>query len=118
MPSIKRVQTKSDELNRIQDSYLPFLNSLLKHPLLDGRLVETYADAQGTEIPILLTAAFRNIPHKLGRAYRGAILTGRDQNATIWEDATADGPTGNPDRTKFIRLRAAGTNVNIKLWIF
>jgi hypothetical protein len=110
---VRRIQTKNEELNRVQDGIVPVLNALLTVPVLNSRLVETIP-YNGTEIPIVLNTTFGNIPHRLGRRARGWIVIDQNADATVWRDTT---PGANPDETKFLRLRASAA-VTVKLLVF
>lgn len=109
--SVKRLQTSSEELNRVQDSFIPSLNAVLGTPIFDGRLVDALEDGS----PLLLGTSFINVAHKLGRSYRGWFLVDNNASATVWVDSTLPDP--NPDRSKFIRLRASAA-ATVKLWVF
>ncbi len=114
---VKRIQTSSEMLNRVQDSLIPPINLILGHPLLDGRLIETELGLNGHEVPLVLTTTPKDVAHKLGRAYRGWFIIDRNADARIWVDPAVAGVDPNVDPTKFLRLDASAT-VTVRLWVF
>jgi hypothetical protein len=76
------------------------LNELARLPLLDGALVEGRA----------LSTTPVDVPHGLGRTWRGWIVVGKSANIDIWE-------SGQRDRTRYLTLDASGT-VTVSLWVF
>ncbi len=114
----KKITVKDEDLNRVQDAVSTVIDAILSIPFLDGRLVETMLDANKHEVPIVITSTPQNIPHKLGRAYRGWVTTSRNADIRIWEDPVVSGVNPNVDPTKFIRLVGAGTDATVKLWVF
>lgn len=115
--AVKRIQTGDEELNRVQDSFLPPINALIKIPTLDGRIIDTVTDSNGIETALILTTSFQNIPHKLGRVFRGYQIIDQDADARIWRDPASPPLPSNVGATKFVRLRASAT-VTVRLWVF
>lgn len=115
--AVTRISTGSEELNRVQDNFLPALNTLLAIPISKGRLIEDELDANKHPIALQITTAFKNVEHKLGRAYLGWMLIKSNANAVVFEDPAAPGAAANPDVTKFLRLKASAA-VTVKIWVF
>ncbi len=116
-PKFRRLNVKNEDLNRVQDAIADVIDVVVGIPVLDGRLVETETHLNGQEIPIILGTTPKNVAHKLGRAYRGWFVAGKNANADIWVDPPVAGVDPNPDHTKFLRLDASAT-VTVTLWVF
>ena len=97
----KNYNAESQDLIDLQEDLFNVLAPLTKNPLLDGVLLE--------DISISTTATA--FPHKLGRKWRGAILTKLSANVTVWY------PTALQDETKFITIDASGS-ATASFWIF
>lgn len=80
--------------------YDRLLDILADNPLLQGRLIED----------VSLSTAETLVPHKLGQAYRGWIITNISASATVYESSTA--LTGS-----FLALKASGS-CTASLWVF
>ncbi len=120
-PPVKRIQSSNEELNRIQDSFLPTINALRGCPILDGRLVETMPNSAGIEVPISLGvgAGFRRVPHKLGRKPLGwfSVAPSCDGTGASIGDVFADTAV-HGDEDRFLYLATTATAVTVKLWVF
>lgn len=88
----------SPEVQQLQSSIEAAISSVIRNPLLNGRLIE------GLE----LTSGTNKIEHKLARSVRGFIPVMRSNAATIYQ-------TANDDR--FLTVTASA-NVTVSLWIF
>ncbi len=106
-PPVKRIQTASEELNRVQDSILPTVNALRGCPILDGRITDVIQLRAASGIVSM-------VEHGLGREPLGWWVIDQDQQSDIWEEKLA---ATNPDRTKFLRI-AGSADVDITLWVF
>ncbi len=89
------------DLLRVQDNVGTLLNAVAAVPILSG--VEVNGVAFGASLTL-------NIPHGLGRAWRGWLITDQDQPAQIYRSSVAN-------REKFLTLTADGT-VTINLWVW
>ena len=70
--------------------------------LVNGRLIEGIVLVAGTNT---------NVPHGLGRAYRGAIPTNANAGGQVVV-------TASPDPTKFVTLSLVTGNDTVAVWVF
>lgn len=109
LKDFKKFELSTDELNKFQDNVSNFLRQF-NSEFLDGQLVTT---PNGSVIEgIAIDTVSTNVPHGLGRAYRGWILIDKTGSANVWRDATS-----TADSAKFLPLIASSA-VTIKLWVF
>mgnify|MGYP000178482285 CR=1 FL=1 len=89
-------------LSSTQDAIADVLRPFCKNPILeDGALLE------GVELGV----AAVDVPHKLGRKFRGWSTTRIRGPAAVYEDTT------QPDPLRFVRLVATAT-VTVDLYVF
>lgn len=104
--AVKKISTQNEDLNRVQDSFIPALNALLGHPILDGRLTDRITIAAGT--------FGTQVPHKLGRRPIGWWVVSLETNTPISEVVG-----GSPDDTKFINIQCGtAAACSFRLWVF
>lgn len=85
--------------NAVQDSIARSLDPITSNPIMSKNIIEGVA----------LTTSVTNIEHKLGRAFRGWIITDNTAAATIRRDTSS-----TADATKFLPLIAsASTTVDV-----
>lgn len=89
------------DLMQVQENVNDVIRKWEGVPLLDGLLIEA----------ITLGTTAVDVPHGLGRAYRGWFVVRTNGTATIYE------PSVPALRDRFIRLQATGTVV-VTLWVF
>ena len=98
----ERVQSQDSTINRIQDrlesAFVPIFGSLV----VDGILLEDLS----------LSTATLEIPHGLGRPYRGYFVADLNADARVYRDTSS---TSNP--SQFLPLKASGA-VTAKVWVF
>lgn len=83
---------------------LGVIRDLARIEILDGVYHEGVTLANG---------ANTNVAHKLGRAYRGWIVTNNNQAGEYPAEQTS------PDSTRYLTLSiAGGTDTTVDLWIF
>ena len=93
------------ELNRVQAALQESLGSLKDKEILDGKLVTADITTAGTDIP-----------HGLGRNYKGYIVVrtvksdGSKFTGSIYEDVGSD-------RSVFLKLDTT-VNVTVTVWVF
>jgi hypothetical protein len=106
LPKLKKIQSSSDELNRIQDSLIAGMNPVLNSVIVNGNLVKS----------VNLDRSKDNIVnHGLGRNYIGWIITRRYNSVgftDVFESATQN---NSPD--KFLLLNTL-SDLTCDLWIF
>lgn len=62
-------------------------------------------------VDVQLSAGINDIPHELGRAWTGYLITRQNTAANIFA------PDGAPNRTQFLRLRASiSSTVSLRVW--
>lgn len=98
---IQRIQTGSEDVDRLQSNIVPPLNQLLGIPFLNGRLLKSIGVVAGQN---------NAVEHKLGREYQGYWITGIDADANIWTSSVQN-------KAKFITL-ASSSDVTVDLWVF
>jgi hypothetical protein len=95
----------SPELNRVQAALQESLGSLKDKEVLDGKLVTADITTAGTDIP-----------HGLGRNYKGYVVVrtvksdGTKFTGSIYEDVGSD-------RSIFLKLDTT-VNVTVTVWVF
>lgn len=113
IPPFRRIRTADPDLDRVQDSLAQTLDPVVKAALLNNVLVSNMpGTAVGTTVQLNIGTSFQNVAHTLGRTPIGWLVVRRDADANVWETAI-----GNPDATKFLRLRAT-VAVNVTLLVF
>jgi hypothetical protein len=93
-----KVYEGSQESQRLQTNIQSALTSILRNPLLDGRLVED----------VELVTGSNKLEHKLERAVRGYILVRQNAAANLYEVSSDD---------LFITL-SSSADVTASIWIF
>jgi hypothetical protein len=78
------------------------LNVLLKVPLLDGVAIEGVA----------LTTTAARVAHKLGRPYRGFLVTARDSKQHVYEESPA---SARPQDEIWL---VSSADVTVDLWVY
>jgi len=100
MAKLVRLQTKDQELNRVQDHIVREVNPFLGKEIIDGVLLTNVA----------LTTSATNVYHGLGRKYRGWIVV--DNTTPCWVYASV-----SSDPSKTLSLIATVTTT-VSLWVF
>jgi len=101
LPSVSKLISEDDVLNRVQDRIKVFADVVASIPLLEGRL-----------LTVTLTAgAFTPVSHGLGRRPTGYFVVRRNANAVLWDRADAT------DANAFLYLQPSAT-VTVTLWVF
>lgn len=96
----RKIKTTDLKLDQVQTNIAITAESLKNNPLLYGNLIEN----------IDLSTTAINIPHKLGRLYKGWIITAQNAAETIYSDSTYL-------PTQYLNLKATGS-VTVSLWVF
>lgn len=96
--SFRKVFTGAEDLTALQMNVEQAISSVIKNPLLNGRLIEN----------LELVSGSNKIEHKLARSVRGFIPVMRSNAATIYQ-------TENDN--KFLTV-SASADVTVSLWIF
>ena len=99
----KKINTTIKELYQTQENVEQVLKPILNSAIIDGVLVK--AIDVGTTDTI--------VNHKLGRSPLGWIVVKRNEDAVIYESATA-----NNDRNRFLILQASSATTDTYFWIF
>lgn len=94
----RKIQSKDNDVNRLQDQIIQALNPLVRSTLLN------YVELKD----IVITAAGLDIEHTLGRQPLGWLVTDINANATVWKTAWTP---------KLLSLDASGI-VTISLLIY
>ena len=98
----ERVQSQDSTINRIQDrlesAFVPIFGSLV----VDGIILEDLS----------LSTANLEIPHGLGRRYRGYLVADLSADARVYRDTSS-----TSDSSQFLPLKASGA-VTAKVWVF
>ena len=103
MQKFLKLQTKNEELNRVQGNVEVSLNPIIDVPILNGVLVSNVGILSGSDT---------YISHKLGRRYRGFLEAGKTAEAIIWESGTAN---NNKERVAILRANVA---ISASFWFF
>ncbi len=101
MPVFKKIAHQDPQVNRMQDFIEDSLNPLLKDPESQNVYLKNID---------LIVGQDNIIPHKLGRAYQGWILTDLNSNAQIWS-------TSNNSPTLNLVLRTS-TSCTVSIKVF
>lgn len=100
---LKKVNTDQEDVRQLQDAIQHGWSQFKDIPFLTGVLLEDV---------VLTAATAKLIEHKLGRAWRGYLVTKRNAGVDVYHSI----PTNNYP-TRFIELNAA-SNVTIDVWVF
>mgnify|MGYP000376048240 FL=1 len=101
LPSVSKLISEDDVLNRVQDRIKVFADVVASIPLLEGRLLTV----------TLAAGAFTPVSHGLGRRPTGYLVVRRNANAVLWDQADA------ADANAFLYLQPSAT-VTVTLWVF
>ncbi len=117
--TIEKTQTNDQSTNRVQDKLLTVINPVLRNQLLDSVIIDSEVSSAGVKslLVSLTNTSFKNIPHKLARAYIGWFVISTNAAAVVWEDPNPPSSSANPDVKKFLRLKASAA-VKVKLLVF
>lgn len=78
-----------------------------------------FKDPAGTDVStrdVALSTGFKNlIPHGLGRALTGRLVTRQDADARVWDDDVDEGDVADPQR--YLALRCSA-DVTVRLWVW
>tara|TARA_Y100001938_G_scaffold87002_1_gene119312 strand:- start:663 stop:977 length:315 start_codon:yes stop_codon:yes gene_type:complete len=98
----ERVQSQDPTINKVQErlerAFIPLFGSLI----IDGVLIEDLS----------LNTSTLEIPHGLGRPYRGYFVADLNADARVYRDTSS---ASNP--SQFLPLKASGA-VTAKVWVF
>lgn len=112
--SLVNTKPENQAFAQLQDGLNQFTEQLTDTPFLKGRML-TVTDATGKETTnIPLTTTQQSIPHKLGKAPLGYIITFQDANAVIY---SATLPKISDDTKDFIKFQSSA-NVTANIWVF
>lgn len=101
IPSVSKLISEDDVLNRVQDRIKVFADVVASIPLLDGRLIQAQS----------VGATVTSVPHGLGRPWRGFIVVNRNADVRVWAQAPGS------DAGALIKLVASST-ATVSLWVF
>lgn len=108
IPAFPRMNYKDSDLNSVQESLRRTLDPLVQVPILDGNLLST--------ITVNGFSATTLVPHKLGRAFRGYIITAVRTAGTTELPALT---TTSYDQTKFLGLTMNSFgSFTFDIWVF
>lgn len=99
--ALKKVGIADQNVAKFQENVVEVLQPVLLCPLLDGVLLKSVTVAT---TPTL-------VEHKLGREFRGFVITNKNANANVWQTGT------NPSSRRFISLQSS-TAIQVDLWVF
>lgn len=99
MKSLKKITSKTEDINTIQDNVEEVLNPILTKSVIDGILLKDVA---------MTTGKVNNLSHKLGRRPLGYIIVKKNANSDIYEQ-TID--------TKTLNLNCTA-DVTVSIWVF
>ena len=102
MSNYLRYRTDNADLEQVQDSIEKKFDELDKLAILDGKLLENLS----------LSTATLDIPHKLGRKYRGYFIADLTADVRVYRDTTS-----TKDPAVILPLKASGT-ATAKVWVF
>ena len=95
MKKLKKVFTKNEDVQALQDNVAHYLVQLDSLPELDSHFIQD----------IRLTSAVDNIvPHELNRRIQGWYVVRQNANAVVYESSTV-----NDNPTAYVILRASAT---------
>lgn len=101
LPSVSKLISEDDVLNRVQDRIKVFADVVSSIPLLDGRLIESQT----------VGATAVAVPHGLGRPWRGFIVVNRNADVRVWAQ------TPGADSGALLWLVASGS-ATVSIWVF
>ena len=104
MIEYERHRTEDPELTKVQDKIEVFTEGLKSSRILSGRLLT------GIQFASSVT---KNVPHGLGRKYRGYIVVSVNAKAII---QVVDGSNYRP--TEYIAMQSYGTACTASLCVF
>tara|TARA_R110000824_G_scaffold3277_4_gene15568 strand:- start:3871 stop:4179 length:309 start_codon:yes stop_codon:yes gene_type:complete len=102
MSNYLRYRTDNADLEQVQDSIEKKFDELDKLAILDGKLLENLS----------LSTATLDIPHKLGRKYRGYFIADLTAVVLVCRDTAS-----TKDPAVILPLKASGT-ATAKVWVF
>lgn len=108
--ALKKIQTDSQELDRVQDYVEEALQPVLISPLADGVLVKIVYTSPTSAIGTGDTY----ISHGLNRPVIGWFVVRTTTNAVIYESSTT---SPNPNNILVLKASSA-VNADITLWVF
>jgi hypothetical protein len=100
--NVPLVQLDDEKTNRFQQTVVSAINELRNLPILQG--VQSNDISIGTSVTL--------VPHKLGRSYRGYLVTNLNANAVVYVDSSS-----TADPASFIPLKASAS-CTVDLWVF
>lgn len=101
--SFKKINISDEATSKFQNNVEQVLTPVLDCPLLNGNLLQNV---------VLESSKVNKIPHKLGREYRGFIITGQRSSAIIWDIRT------NNDLKNLTIDLSCSANVTVDIWAF
>lgn len=101
--AFRKVRTKNDDVQQLQDAVAVVLQDIRSRTLLDGRLVEDV---------VLAAAQINVVNHLLDRPVRGYHVVRASASANVWDTQDAN---VTPARSLHLWTSAA---VTVSLWVF
>lgn len=101
--NLKKIDSKSREINKFQQNVEEFVGQFFKDPILDGVLLKEV---------VLTTGSVNEISHNLGRDLRGWVVTRKKGDSRIW-----DSQDSQTFKQRFLSLNCSA-NVTVDLWVF
>ena len=102
MASYLRYRTDNADLEQVQDAVQKKFGELDEISVLNGKLIED----------LNLSTATLDIPHKLGRKYRGYFIADLTADVRVYRDTAS-----TKDPSVILPLKASGT-ATAKVWVF
>lgn len=100
MKEFKKINTKDQATQQLQNSVAEYVSQITDVPLLDGRLIEGVA----------VSTTATTVNHGLGREARGYFIVKADVNVTIY---------GTPSTTPKTTLKiTASASATVNIWVF
>lgn len=98
--AFKKISQITPELQAVVNAIVEFVKPLEQNPILDFRIIES----------VTITSAGVDVPHKLGRAWRGWFVVSRTNGVVPYEQTQTD-------ETKYLSLTAA-SSTTVDLYVF
>ena len=102
MPSYLRYRTDNADIEQVQDAIQKKFGEMDDLAILDGKLLENLS----------LSTATLDIPHKLGRKYRGYFIADLTADVRVYRDTAS-----TKDPAVILPIKASGT-ATAKVWVF
>lgn len=100
------IHTTMPELNRVENNLRPFLEEIIKTPILRGKIVK------GVD---LVSANATAVNHGLGRRWTGYLVISQNVAGSVYAPTTQNAE--NKYASKCLYLRSSA-NMTCDLWVF